>query len=150
MVNATPGKQPQAIATVDLSPFFTGEQSATNTAQQRLAAGHALVEACHDLGFVTVKGHGLSKQEIGDAFAWTKRLFDLPVEEKMKAPNPPGNMPHRGYSGIGKEKIYSPDDLGRHTGKANVGQQLRKISDFKVFPSSSQVFLAVINGKRNE
>jgi isopenicillin N synthase-like dioxygenase len=145
MSNATSGKQPRAIATVDLSPFFTGQESAPNTAQERLAAGRALVEACHDLGFVIVKGHGLSKQEIGDAFAWTKRLFDLPVEDKMKAPHPPGNMPHRGYSGIGKEKVYSPDDLGRHTGEANVGQQLRKISDFKVLPASSQMFPAPVS-----
>jgi len=115
------------------------EKSATDTAQERFAAGRALVEACHDLGFVIVKGHGLSNQEIGDAFPWTKRLFDLTVEEKMKAPHPPGNMPHRGYSGIGKEKVYTPDDLGRHMGEANVGQQLRKISDFKVFPTSSHV-----------
>lgn len=140
MSKATSGNQPRGIATVDLSPFFTSDKSATDTAQERLAAGRALVEACHDLGFAIVKGHGLSKQEISNAFAWTKKLFDLPVEDKMKAPHPPGNMPHRGYSGIGKEKVYSPDDLGRHAGDANVGQQLRKISDFKVFPVSSQMF----------
>ncbi|KAK1758883.1 Clavaminate synthase-like protein [Echria macrotheca] len=131
MSSATTDNQRPAIATVDLSPFFASEESATNTAQERLAAGSALVQACHDLGFVIIKGHGLSKQEIDDAFSWTTKLFDLPFEEKMKAPHPPGNMPHRGYSGIGKEKVYSAADLGEQTEDADVAQQLRKISDFK-------------------
>ena len=41
-------------------------------------------------------------------------------------------MPHRGYSGFGKEKVYSQDDVARHDGDGDVGKQLRKISDYKV------------------
>ncbi|KAK4220664.1 hypothetical protein QBC38DRAFT_172271 [Podospora fimiseda] len=116
------------ITTVDLSPFTT-----TSTDKDaRIKSAHALVETCHSHGFVKIKGHGVSKQEIDEAFIWTKKLFDLPTSEKMKAPHPASNMPHRGYSGLGQEKVYSKDDVSTQsadTGK--VGEQLRKISDFK-------------------
>lgn len=121
---------------MDLSPFF-----ATNTEERalsqadRVKAGSTLVEALHSFGFVKVTGHGVSTQEINDALGWAKTLFDLPYEEKMKAPHPPGPMPHRGYSGIGKEKVYSQDDVAAHDGttaNGDVGKVLRKISDFKV------------------
>lgn len=117
--------------TVDLSPFFT-ETSRTLPDSERLKAGRALVEALHSFGFVKVVGHGLSTQEIGEALGWTKKLFDLPYEDKMRAPHPPGPMPHRGYSGIGKEKVYSKDDLEANSAEGDVGKVLRKISDFKV------------------
>ncbi|KAK9418794.1 hypothetical protein SUNI508_07814 [Seiridium unicorne] len=118
------------IATVDLSPF-TAPAENPSTHSQRLKAGQDLVEALHRLGFAKVTGHGLSRDEINEALEWTKRLFDLPEHDKLKAPHPPGPMPHRGYSGIGKEKVYSKDEVESHTGDENVSRTLRKISDFK-------------------
>lgn len=117
--------------TVDLSPFFT-EAGRAPPDSARIEAGKALVEALHSFGFVKVVGHGLSKQEIDEALGWTKKLFDLPYEDKMKAPHPPGPMPHRGYSGLGKEKVYSKDDVEATSSDSDVGKVLRKISDFKV------------------
>jgi len=40
-----------------------------------------------------------------NVFARSKEFFDLPLEEKMKCPHPPSGSYHRGYSGIGKEKV---------------------------------------------
>jgi len=138
---STTGNQPRGIIpTVDLSPLFTTDSAET----EKTAAGRALVAACHNLGFVILKGHGLSAREIHEAFTWTRKLFALSEEEKMKAPHPEGNMPHRGYSGIGKEKVYSPEDLGSNSaeeGNENVGEELRKISDFKVFSFLSSYLL---------
>ncbi|KAI0459923.1 oxidoreductase-like protein [Xylaria acuta] len=126
----SPHTEARAIATVDLSPFVdkSGEVLLDS---DRLQAGRTLVEALHDYGFVQVTGHGINQQEIGEALAWTKALFDLPYAEKMKAPHPPGPIPHRGYSGIGKEKVYSQADVKAHGDEADIGQSLRKISDFK-------------------
>ncbi|OTA57163.1 Clavaminate synthase-like protein [Hypoxylon sp. EC38] len=120
----------KTIATVDVSPFTTEARRLPDS--ERLKAGQALVAALHDLGFVKVTGHGISKDEVHEAFAWTKKLFDLPYEDKMKAPHPDGPMPHRGYSGIGKEKVYSQADVKNHDSVGNnVARELRKISDFK-------------------
>jgi isopenicillin N synthase-like dioxygenase len=121
----------RAIATVDLSPFV-GNLVRPLPNPDQLRIGRALVKALHDLGFVEVTGHGLSQQEIDEALRWTKALFDLSETDKMKAPHPPGPIPHRGYSGIGREKVYSQDDVKAHNNEVDVGQSLRKFSDFKV------------------
>ncbi|KAI1653339.1 Clavaminate synthase-like protein [Daldinia decipiens] len=118
------------IETVDISLFIT-ETSDSLADLERLRSGQALVRALHNLGFVKVAGHGIEKHEIETAFAWTKKLFDLPYEDKMRAPHPPSSMPHRGYSGIGKEKVYSPADVEANGAVANPAKALRKISDFK-------------------
>ncbi|KAM7223009.1 Clavaminate synthase-like protein [Rhypophila decipiens] len=126
------------IRTIDLSAFAFKDRNDPATTQgqsDRLAAARSLVDACHSLGFVKITGHGLSDGEVDEAFGWLKRLFDLPTEEKMKAPHPPGPMPHRGYSGIGREKVYHLDDVKKLEtetgGHGNVSDELRKISDFK-------------------
>ncbi|KAI0108149.1 Clavaminate synthase-like protein [Daldinia grandis] len=118
------------IETVDISPFITGVGDPL-TDLERLRAGQALVRSLYTLGFTKVAGHGIERHEIETAFAWSKKLFDLPYEDKMRAPHPPGNMPHRGYSGIGREKVYSPADVEANIATGNVAQELRKISDFK-------------------
>ena len=116
---------------MDLSPFGSSDGQ-RHVESERLGAGKFLVESLHSFGFVNITGHGLSKQEIDEALGWTKRLFDLPYEEKMKAPHPAGSMPHRGYSAIGKEKLYSHADVAAHGADGDFGKELRKISDFKV------------------
>ncbi|RDW61360.1 hypothetical protein BP5796_11252 [Coleophoma crateriformis] len=114
------------IPTVDLSAFVT----ATNEAAKQEAADK-LVQVCHRLGFVAITGHGISKALLAEAFAWSKKLFDLPLEEKMKAPHPVEATPHRGYSHPGKEKVYGYDDLNEKEVNDSKGQSLRKIPDFK-------------------
>lgn len=101
---------------------------------QRVTSAKVLVEALHSFGFAKVTGHGLSHTEVSEALGWVQKLFALPYDEKMKAPHPAGPMPHRGYSGIGKEKVYSQEDIDSHTGNndGDTGHELRKISDFKV------------------
>ncbi|KAI1768393.1 Clavaminate synthase-like protein [Hypoxylon sp. FL1150] len=127
----TPMAQPaHAVPTIDLS-IFVGESLQQVPNEERIKVGQRLVETLHRFGFIKITGHGFPKHDIDEALAWTKRLFDLSLEEKMKAPHPPGPMPHRGYSSIGKEKVYSQTDVGDHKENGNVGQSLRKISDFK-------------------
>lgn len=121
----------RVIETVDLSPLTADPRVYSVT--DRLRASEALVAALHGFGFAKVIGHGISKDEIREALGWTKGLFDLHYNDKMKAPHPPGPMPHRGYSPIGKEKVYSQADVKLHKDKdSDVGQSLRKINDYKV------------------
>ncbi|KAI1113734.1 oxidoreductase-like protein [Nemania sp. NC0429] len=129
---ATPAglEQVRDIAVIDLSPFVNN-LSRPDPDLRQLQAACALVEALHSHGFVQITGHGVSQQEIEEALAWTKTLFDLPHAEKMKAPHPPGPIPHRGYSSIGREKVYSQADVKSYDDGADIGQSLRKISDFK-------------------
>ncbi|KAK4162826.1 Clavaminate synthase-like protein [Cladorrhinum sp. PSN259] len=112
------------IETVDLTAF---SKLSLDARDEKVKAGRALVDALHNLGFVKIKGHGVSREELDEAFAWAKKLFHLPTSQKMKAPHPAGNMPHRGYSGLGQEKVYNKDDVGGDKSP----EELRKISDYK-------------------
>ncbi|KAI1125912.1 oxidoreductase-like protein [Nemania abortiva] len=129
-MQTSPHTEARAIATVNLSPFVDNPGRMLPDLNQ-LQACRALVEALHELGFVQLTGLGISQKEIDEILAWNKALFDLPYADKMKAPHPLGPIPHRGYSGIGKEKVYSQADVKAHGDESDVGQSLRKISDFK-------------------
>lgn len=117
--------------TIDISCFTNGPTHPSSN-ERRNEIGKSLVEALHSFGFVKIVGHGVPEHDIDEALSWTKRLFDLPFEEKMKAPHPIEPMPHRGYSSVGREKVYSQEDVMGHKHSENVTQSLRKISDFKV------------------
>jgi isopenicillin N synthase-like dioxygenase len=99
------------IPTVDLTPFSSDPHESTTLTAAHLKAARDLVATLHRFGFVNITGHGLSLQEITHMFAWSKKMFDLPFQEKMKAPHPEGPIPHRGYSMVGREKVYARDDI---------------------------------------
>ncbi len=82
-----------AIPTVDLSCFATEGNS-----KSRLESARALYNACHNFGFVQILGHGVEPEILREAFDWSKKLYSLSHDEKMKAPHPDGPIPHRGSS----------------------------------------------------
>ena len=114
------------IPTVDFTCFGDG------TLEARQEAARALRDACTRLGAVHLTGIGLPEDRLHEAFAWSKKLFDLSMEDKMKAPHPPTAMPHRGYSGPGLEKVYSKAERDQDEAARRDGATLRKIEDFKV------------------
>ena len=134
MAEAATSSIGSAIPTVDLSLFIKGGKDSDLSQQAK-----AFVDAFHRFGFVKVAGHGVSKEEIHEALAWVKRLFDLPYEDKMKAPHPQASMPHRGYSPTGLEKVYSRAELVETDSKNDKAASLRKIADFKVSMSKLRV-----------
>lgn len=123
----------QAIPVVDLSPFTLGGDQ-----EERRKAGQALRATFHNVGFANIIGHSVSDALLQEAFGWVKKLFDLPQEEKMKAPHPASSIPHRGYSPMGLEKVYSRDDLEKDNAEGGEGSSLREIQDFKVRGTSTK------------
>jgi isopenicillin N synthase-like dioxygenase len=118
---------PSTIPVVDLSPF-----SSSSDAEHRRKAAQDFTDACRRLGFVTVVGHGVSSERLAEAFSWSKKLFDLSHEDKMKAPHPPSNIPHRGYSPPGLEKVYSKAEREQEEVTKTGGKLLERVKDFKV------------------
>ena len=114
------------IPVVDLSSFSTGE------AEHQQQAADELANASRDLGFVVITGHGVSSELLQEAFDWSRKLFELSHEEKMKAPHPASSIPHRGYSPPGLEKVYSRKLCDGEDVETSQGKSLRKIKDFKV------------------
>jgi isopenicillin N synthase-like dioxygenase len=113
------------IPVVDLSAFTTdGDQDA----RRRAAAD--LAEKTRINGCVGVTGYGIPAEELKQAFATAKRFFDLPYDEKMKAPHPDGLVPHRGYSGPGKEQGAA--SLALDTADPAKKQEYADTKDYKV------------------
>lgn len=109
---------------VDLSPFV-GE----GTEEEKQATADQLVAACKNVGFVYVKGHGLPRDTLQEAFRISKKFYDLPTSEKMKAPHPPGWAVHRGYSWPGLEKVSNATS---EDNAEELAAKLREVQDFKV------------------
>ncbi|TGJ84016.1 hypothetical protein E0Z10_g4743 [Xylaria hypoxylon] len=112
-----------AIPVVDLSSWTDG--SATD--RKRIAS--ELTDACRRVGFVYVVNHGVPADLLEEAFAWSRRLFDLPLEKKMLAPHPSGSSVHRGYSWPGLEKV---SQTVYADGEEDKQVDDRKVSDVKL------------------
>ena len=121
-----PAPSPTSIPLADLSPFFASSTS-SDSHSSKVSAAVSLVNACSTLGFAYITGLGNASEDIAEAFRWNKKFFHLPHEEKMKAPHPKAPMPHRGYSAVGVEKVYSREER-----EGEKGEGLRDVEDFKV------------------
>jgi isopenicillin N synthase-like dioxygenase len=64
---------------IDLSPFRPG-----GSLQERRATAAAIRQACIDIGFFYVTGHGFSAEELDESLDWGHRFFELPLEAKMR------------------------------------------------------------------
>lgn len=93
------------IPIVDLSEFLKGGES-----KQQFV--YELGKAFEDVGFVSVRHHGVPQSLIDDYYAAVKRFFDLPrdVKNNYEKPELAGQ---RGYTSFGKEtaKGYDAPDL---------------------------------------
>ncbi len=86
----------RAIPLVDLSKFVNG------SAEERTDFVNQLGKAFHEIGFVGVINHGISKELIDNFYASSKGFFSLPVSTK-KQYEVSGGAGQRGYTSFGKE-----------------------------------------------
>jgi isopenicillin N synthase-like dioxygenase len=94
--------------------------------EQRFDIGKKLADACHSVGFVYIVNHSISSKLLEEAFSWSKRLFDLSLDDKMLAPHPDGPAVHRGYSYPGLEKVSQVISMDEE-----IGEKLREVKDCK-------------------
>lgn len=88
------------IPVVDLSKFVEG------TAEEKQAFVNEIGEAFHQVGFVGVRNHGITKELVGDFYKYSKNFFSLPVEVKREC-NVKGLAGQRGYTAFGTEHAKS-------------------------------------------
>jgi isopenicillin N synthase-like dioxygenase len=67
------------LPVIDLAPFASGGDAAA-----RRAVAKALREACIDIGFFYLAGHGIAQSEFDAVIAMGHRFFELPLAEKLK------------------------------------------------------------------
>ncbi len=117
--------EPPSIPVVDFAGWTSNAPL-----EQKKAIAQKLIKACQTVGFVYITNHHLSSERLSQAFEWSKKLFDLKLEQKMLAPHPSGFTVHRGYSWPGLEKVSNA--MGDEEDKADLMKNLRQISDVKV------------------
>ena len=98
------------IPVIDVGPFLAGDEAA------KPALARAVDEACREMGFLTIVGHGVPDEVIGAAREAAHAFFALPLEEKQRTPRP-SHASGRGYTVFGDQALaYSlgvetPPDL---------------------------------------
>ncbi|KEF52791.1 uncharacterized protein A1O9_11208 [Exophiala aquamarina CBS 119918] len=112
------------IPIIDLAAFLNPE----STVEERLTVAQDLVSACRHVGFVYIKNHGVPQEQLEQVFSISKEFYDLPTEQKRKAPHPPGWSVHRGYSWPGLEKVSSAISA---TDDEEAIKELREVQDYK-------------------
>lgn len=100
----------------------------------RLRVARDIVDACQKVGFVYIINHSLPESLLDEAFHWSQLFFDLPQEEKMKAPHPEGWAVHRGYSWPGLEKVSGLEATSADDDEERA-KELREVPDIKVSKS---------------
>ncbi|MBP7644403.1 MAG: 2-oxoglutarate and iron-dependent oxygenase domain-containing protein, partial [Saprospiraceae bacterium] len=86
----------RAIPLVDLQQYISGNEA------EKTAFVKNLGDAFHNIGFVGVINHGVSKQLINDFYNASKDFFSLPTAIKKKY-EIPGMAGQRGFTSFGKE-----------------------------------------------
>ena len=92
------------VPVIDLTPYREG--SAEGKAKVAAEVG----QACRDIGFLVVSGHGVPEDLIKQTYDVSKEFFALTHGEKVKADRPAPDQV-RGYSAVGGEGLsYSLDE----------------------------------------
>jgi isopenicillin N synthase-like dioxygenase len=86
----------RSVPVIDIAPFLSGE----GDGRRRVAA--EVGRACEEIGFLIIKGHGVSRDLVEAMYDVSKRFFALPIEEKMRARGPDRS---RGYGPVGDEAL---------------------------------------------
>jgi isopenicillin N synthase-like dioxygenase len=92
------------VPVIDIAPYREG------TPEGKAAVAELIGQACRDIGFLVVSGHGIPEDLISKTYDVSKEFFELPPSEKIKADRPAPDQV-RGYSAVGGEGLsYSLDE----------------------------------------
>src|ERR1700674_2583711 len=88
----------------------------------------AIDEACREIGFFAIVGHGVPWRLVDDVHRLWHRFFERPLADKLAARHPVEGM-NRGYHAAGRETLsaandeVAPPDLKEyfHVGPVDVG-----------------------------
>lgn len=92
------------VPVIDLGPYKTG------TPEGKAAVAARIGQACRDIGFLVVSGHGIPEELVRKTHAVSSAFFALPHGDKMKCERPAPDQV-RGYSAVGGEGLsFSLDE----------------------------------------
>lgn len=80
--------------------------------------GRQVAQACRDIGFLVIAGHGVEQSLITATRRTSQDFFDLPLTEKMRVARPMADVA-RGYVGLEGESVGRSRDLKALAGDLN-------------------------------
>jgi len=93
-----------SVPVIDISGFRSADPAAREAVARRVG------EACRDIGFLIISGHGVPDTLIEDTYRTAKEFFALPLADKLAVDRPAPDQV-RGYSALGGEGLsYSLDE----------------------------------------
>ena len=98
-----------SVPLVDIEPFLKGDEKA------RAKVAETVGQACKEIGFLIIEGHGICSSLVGDMHRVSHDYFSLPYWEKISQKMPPDR--YRGYTALKSETLSlsldenSPPDL---------------------------------------
>jgi isopenicillin N synthase-like dioxygenase len=98
------------VPVIDIAPYWAGDRVAARRVAQRVG------EACRDIGFLVIAGHGIDPALVARVDATARAFFDLPLAEKMRVARPAPDVT-RGYIPLEGEAVaasrgeLTPGDL---------------------------------------
>ena len=94
------------VPLIDISPFSSGSDESKRRVARQVG------QACRDIGFLVISGHGVPEDLIEATRAVSAEFFALPKDEKLRSKRP-ANDQVRGYSAVGNEALAA--SLGDET-----------------------------------
>ena len=98
------------VPVIDIAPYRAGDRVGARRVAQRVG------EACRDIGFLVIAGHGMDPALVARVDATARAFFDLPLAEKMRVARPAPDVT-RGYIPLEGEAVaasrgeLTPGDL---------------------------------------
>ena len=97
-----------SVPIIDIAPFRHGSAAA------RQAVAAAVDQACRQIGFLVIAGHGVADALIAETDSVSRQFFDLPLADKLQVKRPAPDVT-RGYIPVLAESV------GRSRGEAAPG-----------------------------
>ena len=91
------------VPIIDIAPFRIGDAAA------KAGVAQAVDQACRDIGFLVIGGHGVDPGLIERTRSVSAAFFDLPLTEKMRVARPARDVT-RGYIGLDEESLARSRD----------------------------------------
>lgn len=85
------------VPLIDIGPFLNGGPG------DKQAVARKLDDACRNIGFLVIEGHGVPEDLIAEMYEVSEAYFALPLWEKMRFKMPPDR--YRGYTPMGAEGL---------------------------------------------
>lgn len=101
-----------SVPVIDVAPFLNGSASDKN------AVAKAIDQACRDIGFLVISGHGVANSLLADVHRTSREFFDLSLDEKMKVARPAPTV-SRGYVPVEGESVGRSRDSEDYSGDLN-------------------------------